>query len=79
MYQNIVLKLGQGIAGHEKLFHFTGDSGDIRLVVSKSDRIGQWFYEVVAQLESGCYYMLYVKPQTTRDGPVEVSTRKGLD
>jgi hypothetical protein len=57
-FQDIVLRLGQSIAGDEKLFHFTGNSGDIRLVVSKPDRIGLWFYEVVAQLANGCYYML---------------------
>lgn len=73
-FQEIVLKLGQSIAGDEKLFHFTGDSGDIRLVVSKPDRIGLWFYEVVAQLGNGSHYMLYVKLQTSRDGPVEVAS-----
>ena len=34
-------------AGDEKLFHFTGKSGDVRLVKSKPDQIGLWFYEII--------------------------------
>jgi len=73
-FQDIVFKLGQSVAGDEKLFHFTGDSGDIRLVISKPDRIGLWFYELVAPLANGQYYMLYLKLQTNRNGSVQVES-----
>jgi hypothetical protein len=39
-YQNFVKSLGQFVAGDKKLIHFTGNSGDIRLVLSKPDRVG---------------------------------------
>ena len=36
-FQSIIERLGEYVAGDEKLFHFTGNSGDIRLVPSKPD------------------------------------------
>ena len=80
-FQDIVFKLGQSVAGDEKLFHFTGDSGDIRLIISKPDRIGLWFYELVAPLANGQYYMLYLKLQTSRNGdaPVENIVRDWIN
>ena len=45
-FQSIVSVLGQCVAGDEKLFHFTGNSSDIRMCISKPDRVGIWFYEI---------------------------------
>ena len=39
-FLDIVDSLGEWVAGDEKLLHFTGNSGDIRIVVTKPDRIG---------------------------------------
>lgn len=60
-FQSIVVNLGQSVAGDEKLLHFTGDSKDVRLCLTKPDRIGLWFYELCGFLENGLSYMLYVR------------------
>ena len=44
-FQALVLSLGQYVSGDEMLWHFTGHSGNVRLVISKPDRLGLWFYE----------------------------------
>jgi hypothetical protein len=49
-FQSIIEKCGDVVAGDEKLFHFTGDSIDCRLVPTKPDRIGLWFYELCVPL-----------------------------
>lgn len=56
----ILESLGQFAAGDEKLFHFTGNSSDVRLVISKPDRLGLWFYELCGKLPSGEPFMLDV-------------------
>jgi hypothetical protein len=58
-FQKLVLRLGQYCAGDEKLFHFTGNSGDIRLVITKPDKVGLWFYELCAPLSYGGSFMLW--------------------
>jgi len=60
-FQRIVLMLGDCVAGDEKLFRFTGDSKDIRLVFSKPDRIGLWFYQLCSPTASGGSYLLWAK------------------
>lgn len=60
-FQGIVQSLGDSVAGDEKLFHFTGQSIDIRLVLSKPDRIGLWFYELCSPLSYGGSYLLWTK------------------
>jgi hypothetical protein len=52
-FQNLVLYLGQYIAGDEKLFFFSGNSGYVRLCISKPDRVGLWFYELCGRLQVG--------------------------
>jgi len=52
-FQSILERLGYAVAGDEKLFHFTGVDGDLRLVITKPDRIGFWFYELCADLSNG--------------------------
>jgi hypothetical protein len=53
--------IGQYAAGDEKLLHFTGDSVNIRLVPSKPDRIGFWFFELVVKLSNGTPYLIYMR------------------
>lgn len=60
-FQSLVRSLGEYVAGDEKLLHFTGNSGDIRLVLSKPDRVGLWFYELAMPLSNGRSYMLYIR------------------
>lgn len=64
-FQNIVTNVGEYVSGDEKLFHFTGNSGDIRLVPSKPDRVGLWFYEMCMPLRNGKSYLLYMKLHST--------------
>ncbi len=52
-FRSIIDHLGQYVAGDEKLYGFTGKSCDVRLVISKPDRVGLWFYELCGVLENG--------------------------
>lgn len=65
---SIVRRLGEWVAGDEKLLKFTGNSGNIRLVITKPDRVGLWFYELATRLENGLPYMLYIRMH--RSNPV---------
>jgi hypothetical protein len=60
-FQKLLIKPGRSIAGDEKLLHFTGDSSMIRLVPSKPDKVGFWFFELVATLKSGAPYILHLQ------------------
>jgi hypothetical protein len=41
--------------------HFTGNNGDIRLVITKPVTVGLWFYELCAPLSSGGSFLLRTK------------------
>ena len=69
-FQKLAESLGQCVAGDEKLFHFTGESKDLRLCISKPDRIGLWFYQLCALLRSGKPYLLMLQMHTNRDGGI---------
>ena len=56
---DMVLRLGQFVAGDEKLFHYTGDSGLVRLVPSKPDKMGLWFYQKCGALSNGLPFCLF--------------------
>ena len=60
--------------GDEKLFHFTGDDGDIRLVISKPDRIGHWWYELCATLRTGHSFLLDTEMHSSSAGTVTVDS-----
>jgi hypothetical protein len=60
-FQDLVKHVGEYVAGDEKLLHFTGNSGDIRKVVSKPDRVGLWFYQLCVKLSNKTSYLLYFK------------------
>ena len=57
----MVISLGEYVVGDEKLFRFTENSGFIRLVLSKPDKIGLWNYMLAAKLSNGKPFLLYVK------------------
>lgn len=61
LFQSIVTRLGVFVAGDEKLLHFTGNSGICRLILSKPDRIGLWFYELCCQITGGLPFLLYLR------------------
>lgn len=47
-FQSLVDDLGEDVTEDEKLLHHTGSTENTRLVLSKSDRIGLWYYELAA-------------------------------
>jgi len=77
-FQSLVFHLGQSISGDEKLFHFTGDSGNVRLVITKPDRIGLWFYELCGKFSNGTAYLinLFMHNSSRTTVPVASVVRK---
>lgn len=73
-FQGFVRTLGQYVAGDEKLFHYTGKSGNVRLVISKPDRVGFWFYELCGRFSNGLPYMLDVFMHNSLTGTVHVAS-----
>lgn len=59
--RKMVLRLGQVSAWDEKIFHFSGNSGDIRLVITMPDNTGLWYYELFASLSCGGSFTLWTK------------------
>ena len=53
--------LGQVLAGDEKLLHFTGNLMDVRAIKSKPDRMGLWFYQLMATLSNDTQFLLHTK------------------
>jgi len=77
-FQKMILKLGDSVAGDEKLFHFTGESGLVRLVISKPDRVGLWFYELCCKLSNNKPYLLYSRLQKVDNPELETITCKEI-
>jgi hypothetical protein len=57
-FRSIVKCVGESVAGDEKLFYFTGNSGNFRLVISKPKKKGLWFYEQTGTTENDKSYLL---------------------
>ena len=71
---SIIRRFGEFVAGDEKLLYFTGNSGDIRMVRSKPDRVGLWFYELCALLPNGLPIIVYFRLQKSdprREGTIK--------
>ena len=64
-FQDFLSVLGEVIAGDEKLFRFTGQSGIIRKCPNKPARIGIWHYQAVVYLLSGLPFVIYTKAHVT--------------
>lgn len=74
-FRSVMATLGEAVAGDEKLYFFTGKSGDVRLVVSKPDKIGLWFYELCVKLKNDKSFMLWFQLQTNKDNePITVNS-----
>ena len=71
-FVELVLSLGQSVAGDEKLWRFTGNSGNIRLCISKPDKVGFWFYELCAMFSNGLPYMLQLLMHNSTKESVKV-------
>ena len=74
---SIIRRFGEFVAGDEKLLHFTGNSGDIRMVKSKPDKVGLWFYELCALLPNELQVIVYFRLQ--RSNPRSAETIKTKD
>ena len=74
---SIIRRFGEFVAGDEKLLHFTGNSGDIRMVRSKPDRVGLWCYELCALLPNGLPIIVYFRLQ--KSDPRDAETIKTKD
>eukprot|EP00957_Ditylum_brightwellii_P095687 7290714-Ditylum_brightwellii.AAC.1 len=48
---------GDAVSGDENLFHYTGASGYVRLVVSKPGRLGLWMFQLAASLACGLPFL----------------------
>ncbi len=60
-FEDLVFYLGEYVAGDEKLWKFLGESGWLRKVLSKPDKIGHWFYELCLALSNGRSFLLNLK------------------
>jgi hypothetical protein len=60
-FRSIVKEVGEYVSGDEKLFHFTGNSGNLRLVLTKPGKVGLWFYELCGAINSSMSYLLDLK------------------
>ncbi len=52
-FVSILSSIGQICSGDEKLFYFSGNSGDIRKCPQKADKIGLWFYQLCCSVAIG--------------------------
>lgn len=80
-FQCLLKRPGRALVGDEKLLRFTGDSGYIRLVPSKPDRVGLWFFELVVTLNNGCPYLVHTmlsksNPSAGENIPVNTVVRE---
>ena len=74
-FQEAVEVLGQFVAGDEKLFKWTGESMWVRKCPGKDDELGLWNYGLVAELENGLGFLLYIlchKYETSLGGRMQL-------
>jgi hypothetical protein len=67
-FQKTITQIGESCAGDEKLFHFTGQSRDIRLVPSKPGRVGLWNYQLCVPMQHGGQYLLHTRLSVGGEG-----------
>ena len=60
-FQSVIKEPGESAAGDEKLFHTTGNSGNIVQCQSKPDRIGLWFYQLCIRFKVGLPFVLWFR------------------
>lgn len=60
-FRTALVTPGRCLVGDENLLHFTGSSGFIRIVPTKPDKVGLWFFELVCLLSNSTPYLLHAK------------------
>jgi len=60
-FQQAFRYYGEVIAADEKLYHYTGKSGMVRLCPNKPARIGLWHYQAAVYLECGLPVVIYTR------------------
>lgn len=68
-FRSVLEQLGQFVVGDEKLLKYYGASGKIRLVPTKPDKIGFWFYELAVNLSPNLCYIIDIQPTDDFSGP----------
>ena len=58
---SIVRHIGTYVTGGEKLLRFFGESDNVRVAISKPDRVGLWFYQLASILSNGLSYLLHLR------------------
>lgn len=76
-FTDMVMKLGQSVAGDEKLWGFTGNSGNLRLVITKPDKIGFWFYQLCGMRKNNLPFLLSLKMHNSTRNSVRVASVVG--
>ena len=56
---NMFLKFGVYVSGDEKLFHYTGASGFVRLVINNPAGLGLWMFQSAVCLKCGLLCIVY--------------------
>lgn len=57
-----LVSIGEVLVCDEKLWFHSGEAGGwVRLVISKPDRVGHWFYTAVVKLANGRFYCVYYR------------------
>ena len=69
--QGILRHIGDYVAGDEKLFHYTGETGYIMTVPSKPARIGLWIYQLVCELENGLPFLTHFQMMASQSFRLE--------
>jgi hypothetical protein len=64
-FQSILFSLGEILCCDEKLLHYTGNVGWVRLIPSKPDSLGFWFYQACICLANGLSYLVYCRLQNS--------------
>ena len=80
-FTSIVRVLGQGAAGDEKLFYFSGIDPDVKKIASKPGGVGLWFFQFTASLRNGLSFLLQFDLSTMRveDRSVVATVKKWKD
>jgi len=73
-----VRDMGQILAGDEKLLKFTGRNEDVRMIITKPDKIGLWFYQLTVSLRNEATFLVHMKlwrteKKTRETSPVHIA------
>ena len=69
--QGILRHIGDYVAGDEKLYHYTGETGYIMKVPSKPAPIGLWIYQLVCELENRLPFLIHFRMMASQSSRSE--------